>query len=99
MTGSSRSRYKFLTRQAPGSLEPDPNNDRDNLIQDWNHIDETVTSLGVPEMADVIGGQMFAGNNLRSTTTSCLTLRLADKILLMTDFELKHLIRSISCEY
>ena len=97
-TGKSRSRYKFLTRQSPGLLKPDTNNNRENLIQDWNHIDETVTSLGVPEIADVIGGQMFAGGHLRTTTTSCLTLRLADNILHMTDSELKHLIRSIYCK-
>lgn len=87
-----------MTRQSPGLLKPDTNNNRENLIQDWNHIDETVTSLGVPEIADVIGGQMFAGGHLRTTTTSCLTLRLADNILHMTDSELKHLIRSIYCK-
>merc|ERR1719357_711439 len=47
-------------------------------------------------MADVIGGQMFAGNNLRSTTNSCLTLRLADNLVLMTDDELRHLVSAIS---
>ena len=65
LQGRSRFRYKFLTRQSPGTLEPDSSNDRDNLIEDWNHINETVTNLGVPEIADVIGGQMFAGGHLR----------------------------------
>ena len=65
LEGRSRFRYRFLIRQCPGSLEPDTSNDRDNLIEDWNHINETVTSLGVPEIADVIGGQMFAGGHLR----------------------------------
>ena len=37
--------------------------------------------------------------NTRTTTTSCLTLRLADNITLMTDLELHHLIRSIYCKY
>jgi len=97
LQGRSRFRYKFLTRQSPGTLEPDSSNDRDNLIEDWNHINETVTNLGVPEIADVIGGQMFAGGHLRTTTTSCLTLRLADNLILMTDSELHHLIRSIYC--
>lgn len=97
LQGRSRSRYGFLIKQSPGTLQPDISNYRDNLIEDWNHIDETVTNLGVPEMADVIGGQMFAGGHLRTTTTCCLTLRLADNITLMTDLELQHLIRSIYC--
>ena len=65
LQGRSRFRYRFLIRQSPGTLEPDTSNSRDNLIEDWNHIDETVTNLGVPEIADVIGGQMFAGGHLR----------------------------------
>ena len=65
LQGRSRFRYRFLIRQSPGTLEPDTSNHRDNLIEDWNHIDETVINLGVPEMADVIGGQMFAGGHLR----------------------------------
>lgn len=97
LQGRSKFRYRFLIRQSPGTLEPDTSNSRDNLIEDWNHINETVTNLGVPEIADVIGGQMFAGGHLRTTTTSCLTLRLADNIILMTDLELHHLIRSIYC--
>ena len=36
---------------------------RDNIARDWNHITETVVSLGVPELADAVGGQMFAGAN------------------------------------
>ena len=63
--GKTRSRYLFLSKEPPGSLLPDSSNPRDNIVEDWNHIDETVTSLGVPEMADVIGGQMFAGGHLR----------------------------------
>ena len=35
----------------------------------------------------------------RSTTTSCLTLRLADNLSLMTDREMQHLIQAISSEY
>ena len=31
----------------------------------WNHINETVLNLGVPEWADVVGGQLFAGGHLR----------------------------------
>ena len=65
LQGRSRFRYRFLIRQSPGTLEPDTSNQRDNLIEDWNHINETVLNLGVPEIADVIGGQMFAGGHLR----------------------------------
>ena len=97
LQGERRNRYRFLTRIPPGALEPDKNNVRENIIEDWNHIHETVLSLGVPEWADVIGGQMFAGNNLRSTTTSCLTLRLADHLGLMTDEEVRHLVTSVQC--
>ena len=65
LQGRSKFRYRFLIRQSPGTLEPDTSNSRDNLVEDWNHINETVTNLGVPEIADVIGGQMFAGGHLR----------------------------------
>ena len=63
--GSNKNRYRFLLRKTPLALVPDPKNHRENVIEDWNHINETVRDLGVPEMADIIGGQMFAGNNLR----------------------------------
>ena len=38
---------------------------RKNLVENWNHINETVLNLGVPEWADVVGGQLFAGGHLR----------------------------------
>ena len=59
MKGDSRSQP---TQPHEGKLT----NARENIVDDWNHIHETVIDLCVPEMADVIGGQMFAGNNLRS---------------------------------
>jgi len=97
LNGKSRPRLSFLLKDKPASLTSDlPHESRENVIEDWNHIHETVTDLGVPEMADVIGGQMFAGGHLRSTTTSCLTLRLADNLNLLTDRELQHLIHAIS---
>ena len=95
LQGERRNRYRFLHKIPPASLEPDKNHKRDNVIEDWNHIHETVINLGVPEWADVIGGQMFAGNNLRSTTTSCLTLRLADNLVMMSDIEIQHLVTAI----
>ena len=64
-SGENKRRYKFLTKKSPPSLEPDNDHPRENIIQDWNHIHETVLNLGVPEFADVIGGQMFAGGHLR----------------------------------
>lgn len=64
-SGSNKNRYRFLQKKTPLALVPDPKNVRENVIEDWNHINETVRDLGVPEMADIIGGQMFAGNNLR----------------------------------
>ena len=54
-----------MTKKSPTSLKPDNDRPRENIIQDWNHIHETVLNLGVPEFADVIGGQMFAGGHLR----------------------------------
>jgi len=96
LKGNSRSRINFLIKQPSKPLEEELQEQRENVVRDWNHIHETVIDLGIPEMADVIGGQMFAGGHLRSTTTSCLTLRLADNLALMTDRELKHLLRAIS---
>ena len=95
LQGERRNRYMFLRKISPASLEPDKNSVRENIIEDWNHIHETVINLGVPEWADVIGGQMFAGGHLRSTTTSCLTLRLADNLVMMTDKELWHVVQAI----
>ena len=65
MKGESRSRLTFLIKQPSKPLEGELTEARENIVDDWNHIHETVIDLGVPEMADVIGGQMFAGNNLR----------------------------------
>ena len=95
LQGERRNRYRFLRKLSPEALEPDKDNVRENIIEDWNHIHETVINLGVPEWADVIGGQMFAGGHLRSTTTSCLTLRLADNLVMMRDEELRHLVHAI----
>ena len=95
LQGERRNRYRFLHKISPAALEPDKASVRENIIEDWNHIHETVISLGVPEWADVIGGQMFAGGHLRSTTTSCLTLRLADNLVMMRDEELRHLVHAI----
>jgi len=96
LKGNSRSRLNFLMKQPSKPLEEEVNEARENVVKDWNHIHETVIDLGVPEMADVIGGQMFAGSHLNTTTTSCLTLRLADNLSLMTDREMKHLLQAIS---
>ena len=65
MKGDSRSRLSFLKKKPTQSLEEELETTRENIVNDWNHIHETVMDLGVPEMADVIGGQMFAGGHLR----------------------------------
>ena len=65
LKGNSRSRLTFLIKQPSKPLEEEVNEPRENIVNDWNHIHETVMDLGVPEMADVIGGQMFAGGHLR----------------------------------
>ena len=65
MKGNSRSRFSFLIKQPSKALVEEVKDHRENVIDDWNYIHETVIDLGIPEMADVIGGQMFAGNNLR----------------------------------
>jgi len=57
LQGERRNRYRFLHKISPAALEPDKASVRENIIEDWNHIHETVISLGVPEWADVIGGQ------------------------------------------
>ena len=62
----NKRRYHYLIKQTEKeSLEPDVDSHRENVVEDWNHINETVISLGTPETADVIGGQMFAGGHLR----------------------------------
>lgn len=63
--GKNRYRYKFLSKKSSIPLEPDKANPRENLVENWNHINETVLNLGVPEWADVVGGQLFAGGHLR----------------------------------
>ena len=63
--GSNKNRYRFLQKKSQPPLVPDLKNPRENVVEDWNHIHETVIDLGVPEMADIIGGQMFAGGHLR----------------------------------
>jgi len=69
---------------------------RDNIARDWNHITETVVSLGVPELADVVGGQMFAGANSMTTSTTNQAYHLADHIAGFTDKELQHIITVIA---
>jgi len=95
LSSGRRNSYSFLksTRRA---LKEDEEGFRENVTRDWNHISDTVQDLGIPEFADVIGGQMFAGNNLRQTTTCCLTLRLADNIDLLSDEELKQCIDDVT---
>ena len=65
LKGNSRPRINFLIKQPIKSLEEELTDTRENIVADWNHIHETVIDLGVPEMADIIGGQMFAGGHLR----------------------------------
>ena len=65
LKGNSRSRLYFLIKQPTKPLEEEVKEARENVVKDWNHIHETVIDLGVPEMADVIGGQMFAGSHLK----------------------------------
>jgi len=95
LISSKGSRYQFLKKERQ-SLKEDKEGERENVTRDWNHISETVQDLGIPEMADVIGGQMFAGGHLRHTTTCCLAMRLADNIFHLTDEELQLALRDVS---
>jgi len=95
LVSDRRNKYSFLmtTRQ---SLQEEEENIRENVTRDWNHISETVQDLGIPEFADVIGGQMFAGGHVRHTTTCCLTLRLADNLNHLADKELVTCLNDVS---
>ena len=55
----------FLARRSVPNIPEEAKGVRENILKDWNHIHETVISLGIPEIADVVGGQMFAGGHLR----------------------------------
>jgi len=89
-------RFSFLWKKPVENLPEDDEGVRDNVVKDWNHIHETVICLGVPELADIVGGQIFAGGHTRTTSTTNLTYRLADNLVNMTDTELKHLIVAIA---
>ena len=65
LAGPGRHRLSFLVRDPDSGIAEDAENSRDSLISNLNHIHETVMVLGVPEVADIIGGQMFAGGHLR----------------------------------
>ena len=65
LAGPGRHRLSFLVRDPDRGIAEDAENSRDSLISNLNHIHETVMVLGVPEVADIIGGQMFAGGHLR----------------------------------
>jgi len=54
-----------------------------------------VIVLGIPEMADVVGGQISARGPSTATCTTALTIRLADNLQILTDAELRHIIAAM----
>ena len=80
LRGKHGARLEFLRKRSLPNLPEDKPGVREDVVKDWNHIHETVRivsktfhhaifyqvrDLGVPEIADVIGGQIFAGANGR----------------------------------
>ena len=81
LRGKHSTWLEFLKKRSLPNLREDDPGVREDVVKDWNHIHETVTfsskqsiwqsnikqvrDLGVPEIADVIGGQIFAGANGR----------------------------------
>jgi len=88
-------RLGFLKHRTHPNLPEEEIGLRKDIAREWNHIYETVRDLGVPEMADVIGGQIFAGGHARATCTTALTIQLADNLHLLTDAELWHIIAAM----
>jgi len=86
----------FLKKRSVPNMAEEDQGVRDNIARDWNHITETVVSLGVPELADAVGGQMFAGANSMTTSTTNQAYHLADHIAGFTDKELQHIITVIA---
>lgn len=95
LRGKHGTRLEFLKKRSLPNLAEDKPGVREDVVKDWNHIHETVRDLGVPEIADVIGGQIFAGANGSTLCTTSLAYQLADNFEMFTDSELRHIISVI----
>jgi len=95
LRGKHGVRLGFLKQRTHQNLPEEEVGLRKDVAREWNHIYETVRDLGVPEMADVIGGQVFAGGNARATCTTALAIQLADNLHLLTNAELWHIIAAM----
>ncbi|XP_059078599.1 uncharacterized protein LOC131877051 [Tigriopus californicus] len=85
--------YKVLQPLQAKDLETDPNNFRENLIQDFNEIYHTVKDVGYPEMADQISGVVFMHATLEEDKCS-KCMRVIDYLGMMSDTEL---IQAMQC--
>merc|ERR1719400_655511 len=95
LRGKHGARLDFLKKRSLPNLPEDGPGVREDVVKDWNHIHETVRDLGVPEIADVVGGQIFAGANGSTLCTTSLAYQLADNLEMFTDPELRHIIAVI----
>jgi len=95
LRGKHGTRLEFLRKRSLPNLPEDKPGVREDVVKDWNHIHETVRDLGVPEIADVIGGQIFAGANGSTLCTTSLAYQLADNLEMFTDSEICHIIKVI----
>jgi len=95
LRGKHGARLEFLRKRSLPNLPEDKPGVREDVVKDWNHIHETVRDLGVPEIADVIGGQIFAGANGSTLCTTSLAYQLADNLEMFTDSEICHIIKVI----
>merc|ERR1719447_1844754 len=95
LRGKHGKRLGFLSQRTHPNLPEEEVGLRKDITREWNHIYETVRDLGVPEMADVIGGQISARGPSVATCTTALTIRLADNLQMLTDAELRHIIAAM----
>lgn len=95
LRGKHGARLEFLRKRSLPNLPEDKPGVREDVVKDWNHIHETVRDLGVPEIADVIGGQIFAGANGSTLCTTSLAYQLADNLEMFTESEICHIIKVI----
>lgn len=79
--------YKVLQPFQAKDLETDPNNLRDNLIQDFNEIYHIVKDVGYPELSDQISGVVFMHATLEEDKCS-KCMRVTDYLGMMSDAEL-----------
>jgi len=95
LCGKHGMRLGFLRQRSHPNLPEEEVGLRKDIAREWNHIYETVIVLGIPEMADVVGGQISARGPSVATCTTALTIRLADNLQMLTDAELRHIIAAM----